>query len=377
MDYRDQFAEFDGVSYLDTSAQGPLPLAAERAARAALEWKKLPHTIPPDIYFALPDRVRAAIAVLIHADGDDIAITTGASTGMSAVASGMDWKAGDEILVGAGEFPAHFATWLPLERAGLARMRLVQPRERFLKVEDYIEAMGPRVRLVSISLVRFDDAARMDIPVLAEACRASGVLLLVDASQCCGAIPIDVRSLGADFLVSAGYKWLLSPYGTGFFWARPECAERLGPGPLYWPALEGSRDYHGFVYGDMKPVKGARRWDAAETASFTNLAAMEASLEFVGKAGVETVEQHNAKLIEMLLARLPLDRCVLASPAEPARRGTYVCIQARRPERTREIHQILRDAKIYVSLRQNSLRIAPHLYNTPQDIERLLAALSS
>jgi len=376
MDWRAEFFDFEDATYLDAAGQGPLPLASARALQAALEWKKFPHQLPDGLYFELPDRIRALVARLIHAEPEEVAITTGATGGLLAVAAGIDWKPEDEVLLAQGEFPAHRSVWMPLADSGRLRLKMVEPRGRFLTAEDLAEEIGPRTRLVSVSLVRFDDAARIDVAGLAKACQAAGAALLLDVSQCAGALPIDVRGLGADFLVCAGYKWLLSPYGTGFFWARKDWVERMRVGPFYWMALEGAADFHSLPLRGWKLARGARRWDSPETASFFNLAAMAASLEFLLRVGVETIERHNARLIGQMIAALPVDRCVLASPREPARRGPFACVAARSPEKTRELHEKLRAAKVFVSLRENALRVAPHLYNTPRDIDRLLAILS-
>ena len=200
---------------------------------------------------------------------------------------------------------------------------------------------------------------------------------MLDVSQCAGAMPLDVRELGADFVVCAGYKWLLSPYGTGFFWLREELWERMQAGPFYWMALEGAAQFHTLALGAWKVARGARRWDSPETASFFNLAAMEASLEFLLHVGVETIWEHNSRLIGQMIERLPLDRCVLASPREAASRGPYACVAARSPQKTAALFEQLRAAGIFVSLRENALRVAPHLYNTERDIDRLLAILSA
>jgi cysteine desulfurase/selenocysteine lyase len=376
MDYRSEFAEFDDVTYLDAAAQGPLPNVAERAAKKALEWKRLPHKIPVDAYAELPNRVRRAIGKLLHAQPDDIAITTGASTGLSVVATGMDWKPGDEILVGQGEFPAHFAAWLPVEKAGLAQVKRVQPRERFLDAEDYEARMGPRTRVVSVSLVRFSDSVRFDAARLATACRRSGAALLLDVSQCAGAMPLDVNALGADFVCGAGYKWLLGSYGTGFFWAQREWTERLGLGPLYWTALEGAEKHHGLPMEGLRVVAGARRWDTPETANFTSMAAWAESLELVLRATPEAIAEHDWGLGEHLIKRLPSDRCVLMSPREAEKRGPFVCIAGRSGESTMVLYEKLRAEKVIVSLRENALRIAPHFYNAQRDIDRLAHLLT-
>lgn len=376
MDWREEFFEFEDVTYLNLAAQAPLPCVAAKALQKVLEWKKVPHRIPEEAYFGLPNRVRALLARLVNGKPEEIALTTGASGGLLAVAHGIDWKPEDEVLIAAEEFPAHFSTFVPLADAGRLRVKIVRPAQRFLTAQDFLAQIGPRTRLVSTSLVRFNDAVRIDAARLAEGCRKAGAWLLLDVSQAVGAVPLDVTTLGADFLVASGYKWLLGPFGTGFFWIREERIDQLRPGPFYWMAVKGAHDFHSLCLDNWKPEHGARRWDTPETASFFNLAALEASLEFVLRVGPEAVWQHNDGLLRQLLDALPRDRCVLASPAESSARGPYACISARTPEKTAELYEKLRAAGIIVSLRQNALRISPYLYNTERDIDRLRMALT-
>lgn len=375
-DYRREFADFEGVAYLNVANQGPLPLIAARAAQAAIEAKKLPYKITDNLYFDVPDRIRKNLAQLIGAEADEIAITSGASAGLSIVAAGIEWQPGDEVLVGRGEFPAHVAAWLPYMKAGKLRVRTIAQRDRFITAEDYEREIGPQTKLVSASLVRFDDGALLDAKRVAKACHAAKALLLIDASQCAGAIPLSMRDLGADFVTSSGYKWLLGPYGTGFFWASPEWVNRFPPGPFYWQALEGARNFHFLPLDELKAAPGARRWDSAETGNFINLSAWDASLELLVKIGTDAIAKHDAELVGELIERFPRDRFVLASPSQSKRRGPYVCISARDPERNREICDKLREAQIMVSLREKALRISPYLYNTPADIDRLVKALA-
>jgi cysteine desulfurase / selenocysteine lyase len=377
LDYRSEFGDFEGATYLDCAGQGPLPLKSIRASQTALEWKKLPYRIPDEEYFGLPDRIRVLLARLMHGEADEFAITSGASSGMMVVASNIDWKPEDEVLIGRGEFPAHFSTFTPLADSGRLRLKIIAPRERFLRASDYVERFTPRTRLVSASLVRFDDGALLDADNLAQACRKAGVILLLDMSQCACAIPIDVRAIGADFAVSSGYKWLLSPYGTGFFWANSAAMEKLRPGPFYWKALEGARNFHSLNMTKISAVPGASRWDAPETAAFSNLAAMQASLELIERIGIPAIAEHNKQLVAQLIERLPRDTCVLASPSAAENRGSFVCVAARKPERTKEFYERLRKAQVFVSLREGSLRISPYLYNTERDVAKLISILST
>jgi len=374
-DYRQEWFEIEDATYLNLAAQAPMPKVAHRAVQAAIEWKKNPHHMPDSAYFEVPNRIRASIAKLIGADPEEIALTTGASTGMSAVAYGLTWKPGDEILTAKGEFPLQYAAWKPMEaREGIV-LKVIAPRDRFLTADDFISALTPRTRMVSVSLVRFNDAVLLDAARIAAACHAQGALLLLDVSQASGGMPLDVTQLGADFMVSAGYKWLLSPYGTGFFWAKNEHIQKMRPGPFYWAAAEGAENFHSLSFENPKP-RGARRWDMAETSNYFNFAAMDASLQFVLQAGPATVQAHNHKLIDFLFERLPKDRCLPASPLDSARRGPYGCFAARSPEKTAELYQKLVKEKIIVSLREGNIRVSPHLYNTERDIDRLIAAIT-
>ena len=249
---------------------------------------------------------------MIGGKPEEIAITTGTSTGVAAVAYGLEWKPGDEVITTKGEFPLQYTAWKPMEEREGVKLKIVAPRERFITADDLIAAMTPRTRIVSVSLVRFNDASLLDAARVAEACHAQGALLLLDASQCCGTVPMAVEKLGADFVVSAGYKGLLGPFGTGFFWARSEQIAKMRPGPFYWMAVAGSDNFASLNFDDPKPAAAAKRWDTAEPASYFNfnLVAMDASADFVLRVGAETVAEHCRGLIEFMYQRLPKDRCI-------------------------------------------------------------------
>jgi cysteine desulfurase / selenocysteine lyase len=374
-DYRQEWFEIEDATYLNLAAQSPMPKVAHRAVQTAIEWKKNPHHIPDCAYFEVPDRIRASIAQLIGGHPEEIALTTGASTGMSAVAYGLTWKPGDEILTAKGEFPLQYATWKPMEcREGVV-LKIIAPRDRFLTADDFLAAMTPRTRLVSVSLVRFENAVLLDAARIAAACHAQGALLLLDVSQACGGMPLNVNEIGADFMVCAGYKWLLGPYGTGFFWAKKEHIDNMRPGPFYWAAAEGAENFHSLAFENPKP-RGARRWDMAESSNYFNFAALDASLRFVLQFRPETVQAHNRKLIDLLFERLPKDRCVPVSPLDAAQRGPYGCFTARSPERTAALYHQLVKEKVITSLREGNIRVSPHLYNSERDIDRLIAAIT-
>ena len=378
-DWRQEWFEFEDATYLNLAGQSPMPKVSLRAIQSAVEDKKHPHHRADSVFYEIPNRIRTNIAQLIGAKPEEIAVTTGASAGVTAVAYALDWKPGDEVITAAREFPLHYTIWKPMEdRVGL-KLKIVSPRDRFLTADDLIAAMTPNTRLVSVSLVRFDDGSLLDAKRVAAACHSQGALLLLDVSQCCGAVPMNVKELGADFLVCAGYKWLLGPFGTGFFWIKHELLSRVRPAPFYWMAVAGSDDFAKLNFADPKPADSAKRWDAPEWASYFNfnLVGLDASLDFVLRMGPETVERHNRSLIELMYERLPKDRCVPASPLDAAKRGPYGCFAARTPEKTAELYHKLRNENVIVSLREGNIRVSPHLYNTERDIDRLISVVTA
>jgi cysteine desulfurase/selenocysteine lyase len=377
-DWRQEWFEFEDATYLNVSGQAPMPRISIRAVQAALEAKKFPHHKPDSTFYEIPNRLRASIARLIGAKPEEVALTTGATAGVTAVAYGLSWKPGDEVVTATSEFPLQYTVWKPMEEREGLKVKIVAPREQFITADDLIAAMTPRTRLVSVSLVRFDDGSLMDAPRLAAACHAQGALLLLDASQCCGALPMNVQQLGADFIVSAGYKWLLGPFGTGFFWIKSEHLGMVRPSPFYWMAVAGSDNFAALNFSDPKPAPSAKRWDAPEWASYFNfnLAALDASVDFVLRMGPELVAAHNRRLIDFMFERLPKDRCVPASPLDATRRGPYGCFTARSPEKTTELYQHLRKENVIVSLREGKIRVSPHVYNSDRDIDRLISVIT-
>jgi selenocysteine lyase/cysteine desulfurase len=376
VDWRNEWHEFEGVTYLNLAGNSPIPKGAIKRMQEAIEWKKFPQRIPDQAFFDVPNRVRTAVAVLVGGKPEEVALTTGASTGMSAVAYGLEWQPGDEVITASGEFPLQYATWKPMEERESINVTVVKPSGPFHTADDFIAALSPRTRLVSVSHVRFDDGAMIDAAKLAAACHAQGALLLLDVSQSCGAVPMDVTQSGADFLVCAGYKWLVGPFGTGFFWARHDHISKMRPGPFYWMTAEGVNNFADLATAPPRPGNAAKRWDAPETANYYDLAALEGGLELVLRAGVKTIAEHNHKLIEQLFARLPKDRCVASSPLDRAHRGPYGCFQARSPEKTKQLYEKLRSENVITSLREGHIRVSPYLYNNERDIDRLVSVIT-
>jgi cysteine desulfurase/selenocysteine lyase len=377
VDWRQEWHAIDDATYLNTASRGPMPRAALGAVLDSLDVQKFPHHASDSTFFERSNRLRQSLAAMIAATPAEIALTTGASAGMAAVVQSIAWKPGDEVITAKDEFPVQYTTWKPMEAQEGLTLKTVAPRDRFITADDLIQAITPRTRVVSVSHVRFDDGTLLDAGRLAAACHAREVLLVLDASQSCGAMPLDVAALGADFMVCAGYKWLFGPYGTGFLWIRSEHLSAGRRGPFNW-AAQDAETFSALNFVDPEPSQGARRWDAAESATHfnLNLTAMDAAVEFVRHVGPATVREHNLRLIQHLFDRLP-QGCLPASPLDPAQRGPYGCFTGRTPEETVALYQRLRTANVVVSLRGGRIRVSPHLFNSTEDIDRLVEIASA
>src|SRR4030088_2603860 len=176
-DWRQEWFEIEDATYLNLASQSPMPKVSLRAVQAALEANKNPHHKPDSTFFEVPNRIRASIAKLIRGKPEEIALTSGASAGVAAVAYGLTWKPGDEVVTAKGEFPLQYTAWKPMEEREGLKLKIVSPRDWFITAEDLIAAIPPRTRMVSVSMVRFDDGYRPDVPRFDAACLAKGALL--------------------------------------------------------------------------------------------------------------------------------------------------------------------------------------------------------
>src|SRR5204863_2102464 len=232
IDWKNEWFPIDDATYLNFAAHAAIPRVALNAVQRSVAAKMRPHIVDDRSFFSVAASLRQTLATLIGASPDEIALTSGAGAGLAAIAYALKWSAGDEVIIARGEFPVQYATWKPMEEREGVKLKIAAPRDRFITADDLIAAMTPRTRVVSVSHVRFDDGSLLDAARVAAACHAQGALLVLDVSQSCGAVRVDVGELGADVLVCAGYKWLLGPYGTGFCWARSEQLDTMRPSPF-------------------------------------------------------------------------------------------------------------------------------------------------
>ena len=370
-DYRQEFFDFSPTVYLNCAYQGPFPRKTVARIQEAVELKCHPDRLEAPEYFDLPERVRARIANLIGADASEIALTNSATQGVGIVATGLDLKAGDEVVVSAGNFPSNLFTWLHLRRRGV-KVHVLKPPRGFVRPEDAAQALGPRTKVLALDWVSYIHGGRLDLTALGELVHRNGGILVIDGTQGVGALEVKVHDLPVDVLAVAAYKWLLGPYGTGFAYLSPAVRDRLDLQVVNWMSVEGSADFESLPMDDFSLVQGARVFDVPETSNFINLYALEASIEFVESATVRAVTLHCRRLLDRLAGGLERRGFKLSVAAEPERQSTILGFQTDSRQATANLYEKIRANRVAVSLRQGMIRVSPYLYNTEEDIDRLL-----
>jgi selenocysteine lyase/cysteine desulfurase len=368
-----QFGPFDGRIWLNSAHQGPLPRPAVAAAAHAAALKAAPHRITDDDFEAVPERLRGMLAALVGSPPEEIVLGNSTSHGLHLIANGLDWRDGDEVLVAAGDYPATVLPWRRLEDRGVVTTA-VRPAADLLTAGELAAAITGRTRLCAVTWVDSFTGRVLDLTALGEACRQAGVLLVVNASQAVGARPLDVARIPVDAVVSCGYKWLCGPYGTGFTWLHPRLRDRLRPQQAYWLPMQAGRGLDQMRDTELRGDLGVRAFDVFCPASFLNVLPWTASLEVIADTGVEAIAEWNQRLVGRLVAGLDPARYRLISPAEGPGRSTLVVIEDITGSGRRQ-HERLYRLGIDAAYREGNLRLSPHLFNTPEQVDHTLAAL--
>ena len=366
---RGEFPIFETATYLNSCSQGALSHTVRTAVEEWLagwdangaEW---------DFWVERNEAFRAGVARLLHADADDVAVTTSVSQGVSALVSALPLDGErNRIVISEYEFPTVGQIAHAQELRG-AEVVHVQPDDQgTIPAERFAEAIDERTALVCCTALSYRSGHRHDLGAIAEAAHAAGALVLADSYQACGALELDVRALGADVVTGGTVKYLLGTAGLGFMWLRPEVYERLVPTQTGWFADE---DIFAMSIADYSPHRTARRFDSG-TPPVPALYAGVAGTSVIEEAGIVAIEAHVSLLAERLLEGLDELGATVATPRDPARRGPLVCV---RSTDVAALVEALAAEAIVVSSREDKLRVALHLYNVDEDVDRLLEALA-
>ena len=360
------------TTYLAAASIGPLPERTRLAVEAFNAKRTAPHLLPDRDVGAIHAAARAAAAQLVNATPEEIALVPSTSAGLQAAAGALPLEAGDVVLLSDREFPANVYPWLARRRGGVVVERAPVTAEGFPDEDYLVERLAdPRVRVLAVSLVQFSNGYRADLARLGAACRAHGAWLVVDAIQALGALPFDVAAQPVDVLACGGQKWLLGPWGSGFCYVRRDLVGSLVPPASGWQSYRGMDDYTNLLSYDERLVDDARRFEAASPATQDQLG-LTASIGLLLELGVEAIATYLRTLGEPVLAWAARRGVRVTSPTDAAHQSQIVCVA---PPDAREANRRLRQAGIVVSVREGAIRLAPHCYNTIEEMEKVVDVL--
>jgi selenocysteine lyase/cysteine desulfurase len=362
------------VAYLNCASMSPQLRAVTAAGLVAVRSKASPWHLRASDWFVHAEPLRALFARVIGGDAECVALVPSASYGLAVAAANVPVRAGQTLLVIDREFPSNVYTWHELARRTGARVRTVT-REPGASWADAIVAAlrDDDVALVATPACHWTDGTLMDLERVGAAARAVGAALVVDASQAAGAHPIDVGVVQPDFLVSVGYKWLMGPYSLGYLYVAPKWHERGVPIEQTWMSRAGAEDFARLVDYSGEMRAGARRFDMGEFSQFNLLPMATAALEQVLDWGVDRVARDVGALTACIAREAGALGCIVADERERVRHMLGVQLPGGLPA---DLADRLAAARVFVSVRGDSIRVAPHLYNDERDVQRFVSVLA-
>ena len=364
---RSEFPILAHTTYLNSCSQGALSHRVKEAMEGWLagwdengaEWEH---------WVERAEAARGAFARLLHAEPSELAVTTSVTQGVSGIVSALDLEARPRIVISEYEFPTVGQIAHAQELRGAEVVHVAPAEDGSIPPERFAEAVDEGTALVCCTTVSYRTGHRHDVAEIARIAHDKGALCLADSYQAIGAIDFDAHALGADFVTGGTVKYLLGTSGLGFLYVRGGLLPKLLPSQTGWFADE---DIFQMDISDYSPAADARRFDAG-TPPVPNIYAGVAGMSIIEEAGTAAIEEHIAGLSAQLIDGLEELGAFVPTPRDPARRGPLVTV---RSTDVRRLVDELAAQKIVCSERDSNLRIALHLYNIEEDVDRLLDAL--
>jgi len=364
-----EFPVTENYLYFNHAGVSPIPARAAAAGIAMLQLARDEGAYRLRKWEELANETRGRFAKIVGASPDEIAFVKNTSEGLSFVAAGFPWKEGDNLVTANVEYPSNVYPWLRL-RTRNVEVRMVPAREGRVRKEDLFAACDGKTRLITLSSVEFLNGYRNDLPGIGEYCQKHGIFFCVDGIQSVGVLPMDVKSFGIDALSADGHKWLLSPEGIGGFYISRDVMEMVEPVILGWHSVKNRFDFENY---DFRLSPDARRYEPGSM-NTVGLSAFNASLELLLSLGVDRIWERVRRLTERFRERAAEEGCTLVSPDHPEERSGIVTFRVPEADNA-ALWRALLNRKAVCSHRAGGIRVSPHFYNTPEEVDRLFAIL--
>ncbi len=346
--------------------------AVSTAGIHAVRARAAPWTLAAPDWFSGAERLRHLFAQIVNAEAEGIALVPSVSYGIAAAAANVEVGAGQSILLLDQEFPSNVYAWRELARRRRAEVRTVCRESGRSWTEAVLGAVAADTAVIAVPNCHWTDGSLIDLARVGVAARSVGASLVVDASQSLGAYPLDVSEVQPDFLVTVGYKWLMGPYGLGYLYVAPRWRPIGVPIEHSWLSRAGSEDFTRLIDYTEAYRDGARRFDMGEFPQFVLTPMAIAALEQILVWGVPRIQE----TLSALMSQVARGAAGLGGSTPPAAERVGHLTGIRLPDALPNgLAGALAAAKVYVSIRGDSIRVAPHLYNDDSDVDRLLGVL--
>lgn len=368
---RSLFAATSHYAYLNSAAVSPMPRTAIEAVNWQLNDVAMNGSEHYPEWVKTKGRCRELLAGMLSVRAEQIAFMRNTSDGFAAVAAGLEWKAGDNIVTFGNEFPANFYPWRRVRDRSGVELRICPERDGRYEVDELIDMIDSNTRVVAVSAVQFASGFRADLERIGKAARNVDAIFAVDMIQGLGQMGFDLEAAKVDVAAGASHKWLCAPEGCGILYVSERARERVDPVFVGWISVETPWDFD----DREQPFKpNALAWESG-TGPSSLFYGLEQSLSLLDRTGLDNIRRYLAELSGYLCERLAGTNYRIISSREPSEASAIVCIEHLGGLHCNEVAQRLRDAGVIVSPRGDRLRIAPHFYNNKEDIDRLIDAL--
>ncbi|HJL86659.1 MAG TPA: aminotransferase class V-fold PLP-dependent enzyme [SAR324 cluster bacterium] len=359
------------ITYLNCCYMSPQLLSVSEAGRQALFRKQQPWNITIPDFFEETENTRRLFAELIEAEPSDIAIIPATSYGVAVAVKNLEVEPGSKILMLHEQFPSNVLGWQEMARLNNSQTVFLKDPSHSGWTEIILDAIDESTAIVALPHVHWSDGRLIDLPKIGCRCREAGAALVLDLTQSLGAIPFSVRDVQPDFMIASTYKWLLGPYSMGFLYADPKHHQGQ-PIEHNWIQRKNSENFAGLARYEKEFQSGARRFDVGERSNFMLMPMVHAALEQIHAWKVLKISSTLKRLTSEIAARAV--QIGLRVVKENQRGPHFVGIGF--PEGMPQgLLELLAKEKIFVSIRGDSMRVSPHLFNDFEDIEKLFAVL--
>ena len=372
-DDRSLFDLPDDLAYFNCASVAPLPFAARREIEAGASRHAQPWTISTTQWIDDVEERRTLFAALAGTGADAIALVPAASYGLAVAAGNLDAGPGRFVLLPADDFPSDVYTWRSFARRTGCDILTVSRAPGESWTDAVLRQLDERVAVVAVPNVHWTDGALFDLAPIGAKAREVGAKLVVDASQSFGVMPLDLAAVRPDFLVAVGYKWLLGPYGLSYLYVAE--AHRNGrPLEENWIQRLGSEDFARLIDYEDRYRPGARRFDVGQRSAFELTRAASASLRQIADWGISNISGRLGGVTGRIEAAAR--ELGLATTSGPAR-CPHLLGLALPPKAAGPAAAIFSEANVHVGFRGPAVRIAPHMYTTDADVDRLTGVLAA